>query len=102
MKVYFSFIGGMHSAPAPRILRLLEAHPFRETDAAPQPSVTFVADLRIGDSAWLLREVAEFVREYQWHSWSLLVTERPISNWESSEGISQLVLVEFWQTVWLD
>src|SRR5688572_28810965 len=99
MKVYFSFIGGMHSAPAHRIRDLLEAHQFRETDAVPRPSVTFVADIGIGDFAWLIREIAQFVREYQWHPWSLLVTDRPISSRDGSEGISQLVLVEFWQTV---
>lgn len=102
MKVYFSLIGGMPSAPAHWILDLLEGHQFRQTDAAPQPSVTFAADLGAGDLVRFLREIAELVREFQWHPWSLLVTDQPILSRDGSEGISQLVLVEFWQTVWVD
>jgi hypothetical protein len=102
MKVYFSLIGGMPSAPAPWILDLLEGHQFRQTDAAPEPSVTFAADLGAGDLVRFLREVAQLVREFQWHPWLLLVTDRPILSRDGSEGISQLVLVEFWQTVWVE
>jgi hypothetical protein len=102
MKVFFTFIGGVHSTPASRIRDMLAAHRFRETDAARRPSVTFVTDLRTPDVAELIRGMEGIIEESQWRSWSLLVTDRAVWNADGSEGISQLVLVEFWQTVWVD